>query len=121
MYIVEVRMNGLWTVEFGSNAGLFGSGVIVMRDGRIEGGDDSYYYIGSYEPVLETTYPISFKATLSVRPFLTGRESVFRTFNKDLTLKLVGTFNSENSAVAVGTPEGMPEMNLGVRLTRKTG
>jgi hypothetical protein len=113
-------MDGLWTVEFGSNSGLFGSGVIVMRNGRIEGGDDSYYYIGSYEPTSEKSYPSSFKATLSVKPFLSGRESVFRTFNKALTLNLVGTLNSENSAVAVGTPEGMPEMNLGVRLTRKT-
>lgn len=113
-------MEGLWTVEFGSNAGLFGSGVVVMRDGRIEGGDNSYYYVGTYEPTsIVQKYPATLTAKMRVRPFLPNAESVFKTFNRDVTLTLVGTFNDENSAVAVGTPEGMPELNLGVRLTRK--
>ena len=30
-------MNGLWTVEFGSNTGMFGGGVAVFRDGQILG------------------------------------------------------------------------------------
>ena len=47
-------MQGLWTIEFGSNAGVYNSGVIVMRDGKIKGGDASYYYDGSYE---EPLYP----------------------------------------------------------------
>jgi len=113
-------MEGLWTMEFGSNAGIFGSGVIVMRDGKIEGGDASYYYIGSYEgPNPEQPYPSVFRAKIEVKPFLPGAESVFKTVNRDFTLKLEGTLKDENNAVAVGTPEGMPNMDVGIRLRRR--
>jgi hypothetical protein len=112
-------MEGLWTVEFGSNAGLFGSGVVVLRDGKIQGGDEAYYYEGEYEPATAKAYPTGLKAKITITPYLPNRQSIFKTFDKSLTLLLEGTFNDENSAVAVGTPEGMPEMNLGMRLTRK--
>lgn len=113
-------MEGLWTVEFGSNAGMFGSGVIVLRGGKIEGGDANYYYLGSYEPMdPEHPYPLPFRAKLRVKSFLPNSESVFKTINKDFTLNLEGTFKDANTAVAVGTPEEMPSMNLGVRLIRR--
>ena len=41
-------MEGLWTAEFGSSAGTFGGGVAIFRDGKILGGDGTYYYIGEY-------------------------------------------------------------------------
>ena len=41
-------MNGLWTVEFISTLGRGGSGVIVLNDGRLLGGDAGYYYVGQY-------------------------------------------------------------------------
>jgi len=107
-------------VEFGSNVGSFGSGVVVLREGKIEGGDASYYYIGSYERTLpEDRFPSPFRAKLQIKPFLPNAESVFRTFGKDFTLNLEGTFKDENTAVAVGTPEEMPGVNLGVRLIRR--
>src|SRR6185437_3374137 len=113
-------MEGLWTVEFGSNAGSFGSGVVVLRNGTIEGGDGSYYYLGSYQTENPRgQYPLTFRARLKITPFLPNAESVFKTFDKDFTLDLEGTFKDENSAVAVGTPEGIPGMNLGVRLIRR--
>jgi hypothetical protein len=114
-------MEGLWTIEFGSSAGIFGSGVIVMRDGKIVGGDASYYYIGSYEKTNpEETYPSGFRAKIEIKPFLPGAESVFKTYNRDITINLEGTLKDENNAVAVGTPEGIPEMNLGMRMTRRS-
>jgi hypothetical protein len=113
-------MEGLWTVEFGSNAGSFGSGVIVLREGKIQGGDDKYYYLGSYEPVdREAKYPSAFRAKLKVMPFLPGAESVFKTFDRNFTLNLEGTLKDEDTAVAIGTPEEMPGMNLGIRLIRR--
>ena len=114
-------MEGLWTIEFGSNVGIFGSGVIVMRQGKIEGGDATYFYRGSYENLSpEKAYPSPFRAKLEVKPFLPGAESVFKTVNKDFTLNLEGTLKDENHAVAVGTPEGMPGMNVGIRLQRRS-
>lgn len=109
-------MDGLWTIEFGSNAGSFGSGVVVMRDGKIAGGDASYYYVGTYE----SATPTDFSAVIAVRPFLPGAESVFKTFDKEFTLTLVGTLKDPDHAVALGRPAEMPGLDLGVRLTRRS-
>jgi hypothetical protein len=113
-------MQGLWTIEFGSNVGVYGSGVIVMRDGKIKGGDASYYYDGSYEvtdPV--DSYPTKLKAKITARPFLPGAISVFKTYGEDFTLDLEGTLKDENNAVAIGKPEGIPEMNMKIRMIRR--
>lgn len=42
-----MNVNGLWTAEFtvGSTTG---NGVVVFLNGRLLGGDDQYYYAGSY-------------------------------------------------------------------------
>lgn len=117
----EELVEGLWTIEFGSNAGVFGSGVIVMRKGKIEGGDASYYYIGTYEePNPEKPYPSVFRARIEAKPFLPGAESVFKTYNRSIILNLEGTFKDKDNAVAVGIPEGIPEMNLGIRMIRRS-
>jgi hypothetical protein len=114
-------MQGLWTIEFGSNAGVYSSGVIVMRDGKIKGGDASFYYDGSYEePTLSAPYPLKFKAKFVAKPFQPDAVSVFKTYGKDFTLDLDGTLKDENNAVAVGIPEGIPGMNVGIRLIRKS-
>jgi hypothetical protein len=42
-------MDGLWTAEFGSSVGMFGSGVVVFHEGKIMGGDNGYFYLGTYE------------------------------------------------------------------------
>jgi len=39
--------NGLWTVEFSSTINRYGRGVLIINDGRLLGGDDSYYYSGT--------------------------------------------------------------------------
>ncbi|MGD8893736.1 MAG: hypothetical protein PVJ20_11040 [Desulfobacterales bacterium] len=40
--------NGLWTIEFWSTLGRFGSGVLVLNNGRLLGGDAGHYYSGFY-------------------------------------------------------------------------
>jgi hypothetical protein len=114
-------MQGLWTIEFGSNVGVYGSGVIVMRDGKIKGGDASYYYDGSYEePDPSTSYPKKLKARIAAKPFLPGAISIFKTYGRDFTLDLDGTLKDENNGVAVGIPEGIPGANVGIRLIRRS-
>lgn len=113
-------MEGLWTIEFGSNVGVFGSGVVVMRNGRIEGGDASFYYLGSYEKLSPSGhYPMKFRATIKAKPFLKGALSVFKT-GGDFTLRLEGALRDEINGTAVGKPEGMPGMDIGIRLTRRS-
>ena len=114
-------MQGLWTIEFGSNVGVYGSGVVVMRDGKIKGGDASYYYDGSYEePNPAAADPSKFRAKIAVKAFLPGAISVFKTYGEDFTLDLDGTLKDENNAVAVGRPEGIPGMDVGIRLIRRS-
>lgn len=114
-------MQGLWTIEFGSNVGVYGSGVIVMRDGKIKGGDASYYYDGSYEePNPAGPYPSKFKAKIAAKPFLPDAMSVFKTYGKGYTLDLDGTLKDEDNAVAVGIPSDMPGMNVGIRMIRRS-
>ena len=43
------RIDGLWTVEFSSSLGLFGNGVVVIKDKRVLGGDVGYYYQGTLD------------------------------------------------------------------------
>lgn len=42
-------LTGLWSVAFKANNGINGSGILVFEDKRIVGGDDTYYYLGTYE------------------------------------------------------------------------
>ena len=44
-----MQLNALWTIEYATNHGDFGTGVAVLADGRIYGGDSHYCYEGTYE------------------------------------------------------------------------
>ena len=107
-------MEGLWTAEFGSSTGMFGGGVAVFRDGEILGGDATHYYVGEYKVVGNT-----FTATLKVRAFIEGAQSVFRTIGQDLTLELVGSLTDSNRAIAQGRLKGMPDFRFGAKLTKR--
>ena len=107
-------MEGLWTAEFGSSAGRFGGGVAVFRDGKILGGDATYYYVGDYKLDGSTL-----QVTLKVSPFIEGAESVFKTSSRELILNLTGSVTKDGLVIAQGRPEGMPELNFGVKLTRR--
>lgn len=41
-------IEGLWTIEFVSDLGLAGKGVIVIKENQLLGGDAGYYYVGKY-------------------------------------------------------------------------
>jgi len=113
-------MQGLWTIEFGSSVDVYGSGVVVLREGKLQGGDASYYYVGSYDELgPAATFPAKFKARIAVKPFQPDAISVFKTYGEDFTLDLDGTFNDENNAFAIGRPEEIPGVDVRIRMTRK--
>ena len=107
-------IEGLWTAEFGSSTGTFGSGVAVFRDGKILGGDATYYYIGEYQVDGNTL-----RATIKTFPFIEGAESVFKTVGKTLTIEILGSLTADDRAIAQGHPIGMPDLNFGVKLTKR--
>ena len=108
-------MNGLWTVEFGSSVGISGGGVAVFSNGKILGGDGGYYYTGNYEVRDQT-----FHAKLTVSPFISGMESVFRTIGRTVHLELSGTFSDDSHAIAQGNPVEMPALRFGAKLTKRS-
>jgi hypothetical protein len=108
-------MDGLWTTEFGGSTGIFGGVVAVFRDGKIMGGDATYYYMGEYS--LDGK---ALQATLTISPFIEGAQSVFGTVGQDLTLELAGSLIDERRAIAQGHPRGMPDLKFGARLTKRS-
>lgn len=108
-------MEGLWTVEFGSSSGSFGGGVVYLQNGKLWGGDSSYYYSGSYKRDEKN----GFNAIVSARPFIPGSFSVFSTLGQNLELKISGQLIDENHAVAQGAPKGMPGHVIGLKMTKR--
>lgn len=43
--------DGLWIIEFESIIQQYGKGVLVLNNGRLLGGDDGYYYSGTYRTI----------------------------------------------------------------------
>lgn len=109
----SLKIDGLWTAEFGSTTGSFGGGVAVFQNGRILGGDGTYFYVGEYK-----LKGGGFDATLKISPFIDGAQSVFKTVGQELTLELTGTFNG-NLAIGQGHLRGKPEVRFGVKLTKR--
>jgi hypothetical protein len=113
--LLEMMMNGLWTVEFGSTLGMFGSGAIVLEKGRVLGGDNGYFYVGTYK-VVENV----FHAEIDVTPFVVGIESVFNTLGRNLRIVLDGTLSDNGrNATARGKAVGIAETQFGVKLTKR--
>jgi len=42
-------IEGIWSVDFDTNLGMYGYGVAVFEKKRVLGGDSSMIYVGSYE------------------------------------------------------------------------
>lgn len=112
--MAEDQMSGLWTAEFGSSVGISGGGVAVFREGKVLGGDATYFYIGTYELIGR-----DFKATLRVSPFIEGAESVFKTKGQALTLELAGSLTGDGHGIGQGYPREMPTLKFGVKLTKR--
>jgi hypothetical protein len=108
-------IDGLWTAEFGSSTGVFGGGVVVFQNGKVMGGDAGYYYLGDYRLTEGALV-----ATIEISAFIKGFESVFNTVGQNLKLNLVGSIVDETHVIAQGHPEQMPNLRLGVKLTKRS-
>jgi len=76
--------DGLWLAEFQTPLG-HGSGVVVIDQGRVRGGDAGYYYVGSLS---ETAGRLS--GTLHILHYAGPTSSVFGPI-RSITLNLEGT------------------------------
>ena len=105
-------VEGLWTIEFASPIG-FGTGVMVLTDRRLLGGDAGYYYSGEYTV---SDHHIDGKAEI-VR-FDKNSLSVFGNMD-NFTLDFSGEV-SEDSIVGVASLAGQPALQAQIRCRKKT-
>jgi T3SS negative regulator,GrlR len=77
-------LEGLWTIEFVSNAVTYGAGVVVLEYRRIKGSDSSYYYLGKFSVEDKVV-----KAEIEVTHYIGPPHSIFALSHR-FKLKLSG-------------------------------
>ena len=85
----------LWSVEFVSGLGSEGGGVVVLEKGKILGGNDHYFYVGSYDLMHNM-----FNATIDVKHYYGANNPIFGNL-KEFILKLKGKID-EDEMLLVG-------------------
>jgi hypothetical protein len=98
---------GIYSVQFQSSLGAFGLGIAVFDNGKINGGDLSYLYKGTYN-IDEK----AIKAEVFVSQYRDIQESVFGPLN-NFTLNLTGDA-SDDRFNATGSITGQPQLNITV-------
>ena len=105
-------LEALWSVEFISNLGIFGAGVVVFETGRIFGGDSAYYYLGSCHVKNDTVV-----AEIEVNHYTGQPFSIFGHLDK-FNLKLTGKIQEPTMELQGYLVEN-PSMVISVRLTKR--
>ncbi|EQM66122.1 hypothetical protein QYE80_08070 [Pseudomonas tohonis] len=98
--------NGIYEVHFRSNIHDFGSGLIVIKDGSINGGDANFLYRGALTLDGETAH-----ADISVDLWKSGNTSVVNIDHFKIVFR--GTV-SGGSLKLTGHVEGQPELSITV-------
>lgn len=107
-------LEALWSVEFISNLGATGAGVVVLETERVLGGDAQYIYVGSYN-LNPSTGLVT--AQLKVTHFAGQASSVFGNA-REFNLQLSGKPNIQQFEFH-GQVVERPDLEIGIRLTRR--
>ena len=108
-----MALEQLWSVEFVSELGSEGGGVIVLENGKLLGGNNNYFYIGSYD--LKNN---KFNATIDIKHYHGKCNPVFGKL-EEFILKLQGD-SDEESMLLTGHMLEDPSRELHVRLIYHT-
>ncbi|MEN8259508.1 MAG: GrlR family regulatory protein [Pseudomonadota bacterium] len=103
---------GLWSIEIGAELGVVPGGVIVFNEGRLHGGGNEYFYVGSYEVRND-----QFIAVIEVTHYNDVPNLLFGEA-KGLLLNLTGVV-SEAEMDLGGLFPANPDIELTVRLTKR--
>ena len=99
----------LWSLEFESELSSEGGGVIVLEKGKILGGDNNYFYIGSYDLKND-----QFNATIDVKHYHGAHNPIFGKF-EEVIIKLTGDYDEEEMHLTGHVLE-QPSSELHVKL-----
>jgi hypothetical protein len=103
--------DGLYKVEFQTPLGA-GAGVVVLKGGKIQGGDSIMYYTGDFT---ENGHDFTAQVESRRHTYVPGSHSVFGV---DLAhIKLTGKTNGD-TAVAQGAAAEAPSVPFQARLSR---
>ncbi len=106
-------INGtFWTVEFKSSVDT-GAGVVAFNGNRIYGGDNQYYYLGTYEVQGE-----NLNADIKVSRHFEVGESVFGTNEEEFNLRITGKAE-ESIMTAHGFRPENPSAQIALKFTRR--
>lgn len=84
-----MALEQLWSIEFTSQLSSEGGGVIVLENGKILGGDNNYFYVGSYDLIKN-----QFNATIDIKHYHGDPNPIFGK-HKELIVKLNGPYDEE--------------------------
>ncbi len=106
--------NGLYKVRFETPRGN-GTGVVVLREGLLWGGDSSMFYTGTY--TLDDGAFVA-KIVTNVHTIAPHRPSIFGRDIVHITLK--GTF-SRDYAEIIGVAREVPDIDFRAELSKLSG
>jgi nucleoside-triphosphatase THEP1 len=107
-----VMIEGLWTVEFRSSMARLGFGTIIFDRNRVVGGDDGYYYIGTYEVDGDTI-----KGVAKIKKYNAAAVSIFGPL-EIFDVEISGPVN-DTMMTLTGSVVKHPEMRLSVICTKR--
>lgn len=100
--------SGIFSVYFRSSIQDFGEGLVVIKDGTVNGGDAHYLYTGQLAEEGGAT-----KAKIKVQMWKGGSKSIVNMDNYDL--EITGTIDFEHGVLRLsGSVVGMPSMVVSV-------
>ena len=91
-------ISGIYLITFSANNNRFGEGIVVVKDGSVNGGDASYLYRGHFD-----YYGEDIKASIEVRHYRGPLNAVLGPL-KQFNLTLSGKVSGDNFHVSGGIP-----------------
>jgi hypothetical protein len=96
---------GIYHVKFSSSLGAMGEGLAVFKDGKVNGGDQGYLYIGSY-----AVNGSNVTAQLKIKRWNPAWVSIIGNIN-EFNLALTGSFSNDTFSVK-GTSPAIPQAQI---------
>jgi hypothetical protein len=103
-----IIQNGLFAVKFIGNNRDFGAGVVVIREGSVNGGDSGYFYQGQFD-----YYEQEARAVIQVSHHSGPVNSVMGPL-RSFTLNVAGRI-TETGFDMVGGIQSMPGVNIRIQ------